>query len=138
MKEPPSWTHCCISLLNCSERRFEELKQIFQIWIHYCIRPVTTDFQSNSCVIWVTSAFSLFFPSWTMAYDDSSLKILNTNLKIKTTFTKGQIFLSKSNHHLKFSYCVVKIKQCVQIIHTASKNIFTTDHWLDTASNNLR
>ena len=36
-------------------------------WIHPSIRPVAPDFQSTSCVIWHSSAFSSCFPSWRLA-----------------------------------------------------------------------
>lgn len=41
------------------------LNQKFQIWIHYCVRPFATDFQSRSYVIWHISAifFHPRFPS---------------------------------------------------------------------------
>lgn len=37
-------------------------------WVHHPMRPVITDFQPNSCVMWHNSAFSTDFPSLKLAY----------------------------------------------------------------------
>lgn len=64
------------------------------------------------------------------------LKSLNTNMKILTKFTELQTFLSKSNFQYKTCPHVFKTKHCVQLLQQVKYCIFTTEHLLDTASNN--
>lgn len=52
-------THYCISLLTSPIHIDNNFNQILQTHIHHSIRPVVTDFQSSSFVIWNGSAFSL-------------------------------------------------------------------------------
>lgn len=56
---------CCTSLLTSFVHNDDYLNQIFHIWINDS-RPVTTDFQSSSCVIRHTSAFS---PCWLPSFN---------------------------------------------------------------------
>lgn len=53
-------THC-ISLLTFSIYTDDNLSQTFSVWIHPCLRPVATDFQSSPSVTWHTSVFSPYF-----------------------------------------------------------------------------
>lgn len=41
----------------------DDFDQRFHFWIHHSIRPVDTNFQSSSSLIWHTSAFLLVYPS---------------------------------------------------------------------------
>lgn len=49
--------HCYTPLLTSSVHTDKNVNQKFQIWIHHSMKPITTDFESNSHVIGIPQLY---------------------------------------------------------------------------------